>query len=403
MKVNHYITKVTILGILASLGPLAMDMYLPAFPAISKSLLTNIEHVQYTFTAYTIGFAIGQILYGPLSDNIGRKKVINFGLILYSVSCLMICFSDNFAQLFMFRLIQSLGAAAIMVTVPARVKDEFSGKEAAKVYSLVMLTMTLAPLIAPFLGSWLIYKFSWHSIFIFMFVVSLITLFFHQFVLYDVPNATIPTGKLFFMPIKHYMVVLKNKEALGYIFCHGFFTSGMLAFIAASPDVYMNYYNISVNMYPWIFACSIAAITLCSYLNTRLVDLLSVRIVILGGALCALTVSALTLIMIFLGLDNTIIIFIGSTIYLGCLGIISPNASALTLALFKDAAGTASAVSGAIRFSLASIATASLGLISIGGATPMFIIMCFSGLLSTLFLIIWSIYPWVKNKSNRAN
>jgi DHA1 family bicyclomycin/chloramphenicol resistance-like MFS transporter len=389
-------TKIFILGWLAALGPLAMDMYLPAFPAISSSIHRSIEDIQLTMTAYTLGFAFGQLFYGPLSDSIGRKKVINLGLLIYLISSLSICFSNSFNLLFILRLIQSLGAAAIMVTVPARVRDEFSAKEAAKVNSIIMLIITMAPLIAPIIGGWLLNVFPWSSIFVFMFIVSFAALIINILLLND-HRVVSPIVKKFNLPLKKYLEVIKNKKAMGYILCHGFFNSGMFAFITVSPYLYIEYYHVKVTNYGWFFAGSVAATSFASYFNSKLVNIISVKSLIIIGASVAFLASVISLCLLYFNIPALWVVFIGSCLYFACLGMISPNVNALALSLFKDSAGTASAVSGALRFGLVSVATAVVGLIKIPGPYPVFIIMAICGILSTGFLLFLSVKPSVHN------
>jgi DHA1 family bicyclomycin/chloramphenicol resistance-like MFS transporter len=281
-----------------------------------------------------------------------------------------------------------------MVTIPARVKDEFEGKEAAKVNSFVMLLMTLAPLIAPFIGSWMTRLFPWQSIFVFMLICSLVVFILQHFYLEDYKkiNSSIAYKKLQ-LPLKKYIEIFKNRQALGYIFCHGFFTSGMLAFIAASPYVYIDYYHVPISYYPWLFAVSIAAISVCSYFNTRLVEIFSVHYVIISGAILAFLSALITLLALLMGVSSLPIVIIDSTLYMGCLGIISPNANSLALTLFKESAGTASAVSGAIRFGLSSVSTSLLSIIALKGAIPMLTVMSIAGALSTIFLLRLAIIP----------
>lgn len=151
-----------ILGLLSAIGPFSIDMYLPAFDTIAKDFDTNIEKVQLSLTSFFIGIAIGQMIYGPLLDKYGRKKPLIVGLVIYVIASILCVLTRNVESLIVLRFIQALGSCAGMVASRAMVQDYYQGKEAARVFSLLMLVIAISPILAPSAGAFLLDHFDWH-------------------------------------------------------------------------------------------------------------------------------------------------------------------------------------------------------------------------------------------------
>ena len=158
---------ILILGALTCLGPMAIDLYLPAMPAIAKSMSEPLGSIQLTLSAYTIGFALGQVIFGPLSDRFGRRKLMLLGLVGYALTNFAASLAETATQLIAIRVLQALAGASVMVCIPAMVRDLFPRKECAKALSSILLVMTVAPLIAPILGGHILRLAGWESLFLF--------------------------------------------------------------------------------------------------------------------------------------------------------------------------------------------------------------------------------------------
>jgi len=176
MPKRKYFLLIVILGTVSALSPFSIDMYLPAFPAISADLHTSISHIQFSLTSFFIGISVGQLIYGPLVDRFGRKKPIYAGLVLYVIASAGCALTRSVHVLIWLRLVQALGSCAGMVASRALVRDLFKVEEIAKVFSLLMLVIAVSPLIAPTLGGYLSAAFGWHSIFLILGAIALVIL-----------------------------------------------------------------------------------------------------------------------------------------------------------------------------------------------------------------------------------
>src|SRR5689334_21346210 len=164
MTTSHH-RIATILGALVALGPLSIDMYLPAFPELARAFRTDAASVQITLASYFVGLAIGQAFYGALSDRLGRKPPLYAGLVLYILASLGCLLAATIEMLIALRFVQALGGCAAMVIARAIVRDQFDERESARVLSLLMLVMGVAPILAPLLGGWLVVHSGWQAIF----------------------------------------------------------------------------------------------------------------------------------------------------------------------------------------------------------------------------------------------
>jgi DHA1 family bicyclomycin/chloramphenicol resistance-like MFS transporter len=223
------------LALLSALTPLAVDMYLPAMPSIAGDFHVPIEIIQTTLSTYLFGFAIGQLFYGPLADSYGRKTVLVSGLVVYLIASSGIVFADSIEQFRWLRLLQAIGGGAASVVVNSLLRDLYSGSLFSKMMSYVVLSMTLAPLVAPLIGGQLIQWFSWHSIFV---VLALLTLFCLFVSLFGIKETLPPERRVAFnlqQVFTNYGLILRNRKVLGLMLCGGFNVSGMFAFLMRLP------------------------------------------------------------------------------------------------------------------------------------------------------------------------
>ncbi len=380
------------LGALTALGPLAIDLYLPAIPTIARDMNEPLSTIQFTLSAYTIGFALGQLIYGPMSDRFGRRKILFPGLIAYIITNALAAFCETGLQLIIVRILQAMAGAAVMVTIPAMVRDLFPRKESAKVMSSVLMVMTVAPLVAPLLGGQILKFAGWESLFLFLAILAGFA-----FILASIRiPETLSDDKKLIVPIsqigKTYLTILKNREAVGLILCHGFFFGGMFAFIAGSPFIYIELFGVKPENYGLLFGVNILGIMVTNMVNIRIINQFELFTLVKAGC-CVAAVSALILLTVSeLEIGGLTGLIIPIVCYVACISFTGPNSNALALSHFPKSAGTANAVAGALRFGIGGLATAVVGFFHDGSTLPMVMVMTTCGVLSVCSLTL------IKNK-----
>lgn len=384
-KINRKLV-VFILGILSAIGPFSIDMYLPAFTAIAKNFNTDVSFVGYSLTSYFVGICFGQLFYGPITDRFGRKKPLIAGLTLYTISSLGCALAPSIEILILLRLIQALGGCVGMVVSRAVIRDIFHHSQTAKVLSTMMLVMGVAPIIAPVIGGFVQAVFGWRVIFyslvaIGLFMIALVSLF--------LPESNINMGENSLHPLaigKSYWNVLKHPAFRSYGFASGILFSGLYAYIAGSPFVYMKLFDLTENQYGLAYGANALGLIigtqtnhflLKKYSSLRLTKIASFSQVIYGLILllCSLIIPQMHL-----------IVFVFVFLYLLFLGVLNPNTTALAINPFRKNAGSASSMIGFVQMLIGSIATALVSFFHNGTIFPMIIGMLL--LSSTGFLIL---------------
>ena len=376
------------LGALTALGPLAIDLYLPALPTIAKDMGEPLSQIQYSLSAYTIGFAVSQLLFGPLSDRFGRKKVMFPGIAAFIITNFMAALCADATQLIVVRVLQAIAAGAIMVTIPAMIRDLFPKEQVAKTLSSILLVMTVAPLMAPLAGGQILKYFGWESLFICLGVAGSLSLLLALARIKE----TLPTEHRLEIPpaqlVANYLTVARNREALGCMLCHAFFFGGMFAFITGSPFVYIELFHVPAEQYGLLFGVNILAMAATNMLNMRLVGRFQLLTIVRTGSLLSATVAFIALFNAWSGLGGLAGIMLPVVIYIACLSLTGPNSNALSLSHFPKSAGTANALAGALRFTIGGVASAMVGVLHDGTAMPMAMVMAVCGSLSVVSLLL---------------
>ncbi|WP_300450016.1 multidrug effflux MFS transporter [uncultured Helicobacter sp.] len=341
-----------ILAFMSSIAPLSTDMYLPALPNVSESFAVSDFYAQLSLAAFFIAFAFGQLIYGPLSDAFGRKKPLYVGLVLFITSSIGCVLVDSIYAFIVLRFFEALGGCAGVVIARAIVNDRFALKDAASVFALMMVISSLAPMLAPALGSILLGFFEWYSIFLTLFSLGIVLYILIIFVLKE----SAPKTKTSFSHheiIKHYKLILSDKIFMVYVLSGAFAMGALFAYITGSSFVFMNVFASDKNIYSLIFALNAIGLMICSTLNAKIVLKTSPEY-ILKKAFVAMSVFAC--ILIGAGMIGDFILFeMALFATLSSLGFLLPNLTTLAMARFKAYSGTASAVLGTIQFTLAGI------------------------------------------------
>ncbi len=376
------------LGLLSAMGAFSIDMYLPGFPDIARDLHTTVAHITLSITSFFIGISIGQMIYGPLLDKYGRKKPLYIGLAIYLVTSLACAFAPTANALIVIRFFQALGSCAGLVASRAYVRDIFPVSENAKVFSLLMLVLALSPIVAPTLGGYVSSSFGWQSIFYILATIAGLTLL---LVLIKLPEGRKPDLSISLLPrpiIHGFLEVAKVPQFYTYAFAGAIASSGLYAYIAGSPFVFMEMYHVSEKQYGWIFAIVAMGLIGASQVNTVLLRKYSSEQIIKATLFCQ-CLAGLALVLgtwfHFLGLYSTIFL---AWVFLSTQGFAFPNSSALCLAPFTKNAGTASALMGALQLGIGALSTALVSIFNNGTAMPMAAVMCCCAV-SSFLVLIW--------------
>ncbi|WP_374949383.1 multidrug effflux MFS transporter [Mucilaginibacter sp.] len=388
MTKQRYFIIILILGSLTALAPFSIDMYLPGFPEIARSLHTTTEKVALSLSTFFIGISAGQLLYGPLLDKYGRKKPLYFGLAVYIVASMGCYFSASIEQLIGLRFIQAVGSCAASVAAMAMVRDIFPPKDNAKVFALLILVLGASPMIAPTAGGYITDYFGWHAIFIVLTVMAILIMLAVVFGLNDDYK---PDSSISLKPapiLDSFKKVIVDPQFYTYAVCGGIGFSCLFAYVSASPLVFMDVFKVSSKAYGWIFAGLSVGFIGASQVNSRLVKTYKSEQIVNVTIPAMLIISVLFLLGAWqnlLGLAGTLVMIFG---VLACVGIISPNTSALSLAPFDKNAGVASALLGAFQMSIGSAVSVGVSLFPGKTAVPMAAIMVVSSFLALVMLVI---------------
>ncbi|WP_460136131.1 multidrug effflux MFS transporter [Pseudomonas sp. S1_E04] len=378
---------ILILGALSAFGPLAVDFYLPGFPAIALAFGTDEKHVQLTLASYFLGLSIGQLAYGPVADRFGRRIPLLFGASLFTLASLACAFAANLEWLIGARFVQALGGCAGMVIARAIVSDRCDAVQSAKVFSQLMLVMGLAPILAPMLGGLLVNLYGWQSIFISLTAFSALASIAVALGLPESMPATHPRQPLS-GALTQYRRLLGDRIFLGHALTGGIAMAGMFSYIAGSPFVFIKLYGVPPEHYGWLFGTNAAGFILVSQLNARLVGkkgpafLLS-RVIwmYLAAALALLAIAGLRT-------EQLWPLLVPLFICIACLGSITPNASACAMNGQWARAGSASALLGCLQFSVAAAAAALVGVLHDGTALPMALVISSCGALAVTLAML---------------
>jgi len=341
--INH-IYLIILLAILSAVAPVAVDTYIPSIPNMANDFNVSIDKIELTLPIFLIGFAIGQIFGGILSDTLGRKKSSLIGLLGFAFFSFIIIFSTHIYELWLYRFIEAFFGGLIVVNASAAVRDLFHGTQAAKVFSLIGTVRSLAPLLAPAIGAFIIHFYDWEAIFIFLTLYALIVAFF----VYKDFEETYTYTKT--KALESYKIVLTHKKAMKIMLVLALGFSGMFVFIAKSSFIYIEYFGISTNWFPFYFGISIVSLMLLIRVNIKLLETYP-SIVLVKFAVGFQIVVAL----LFMALSQDINVYgtvVLTALFIGMNAFIYGNCTALALESFSKNAGVASSVIGVVQFGI---------------------------------------------------
>ncbi|UZE29777.1 multidrug effflux MFS transporter [Pseudomonas asplenii] len=378
---------ILILGALSAFAPLAIDFYLPGFPAMAVAFGTDEKHIQLTLAVYFFGLSIGQLVYGPLADRFGRRGPLLVGVALFTVASLVCAFAPSLEWLIAARFLQALGGCAGTVISRAMVSDKCDAIGSAKVFSQLMLVTGLAPILAPMLGGVLVNLYGWQSIFIVLTLFSALSAFAVAFGLPESLPVDQPRQPLS-GALRQYGRLLSDRVFVGHALTGGIAIAGMFAYIAGSPFVFIKLYGIPAEHYGWLFGSNAAGFILVAQVNARLLGKLGPAL-LLARAVWVYVAAGLSLLGISL-LHTTQLwpLLVPLFICIASLGCIVPNAAACAMRGQGARAGSASAMFGCLQFSVAAGAASLVGLLHDGSATPMALVIALCGVLAVTVAMV---------------
>ncbi|EJK6693359.1 multidrug effflux MFS transporter [Campylobacter coli] len=366
---------IVILALMSSIAPLSTDMYLPALSHVEQSFQTNSFLTQLSIASFFIAFALGQLIYGPLSDIFGRKIPALVGIFFFIVSSLFCMIIDDIYAFIALRFFEALGGCAGVVIARAIVNDLFEIKEAAGIFALMMVFSSLAPMLSPTFGGILLEYFSWHSIFATLFALGILLFLMILFGLKE--SAPHLKNKKFshHEAMKSYKFVLSDKRFLVYILCASFALAAMFAYITGSSFVFTQFFSLSEQKFALLFGANALGFVIFANINARLV-LKYESEKILAKALMIMFISTVILLVNAFFHPNFLLFQLSIFTSIAMLGFITPNTTTLAMARFKEHSGTASAVLGTVQFGFAGLISFVVGAINANTPIILAFVMC---------------------------
>lgn len=397
---------IAILGAIAAIGPLSIDMYLPGFPTIAEDLNTSISLVNWSLTAYFLGISVGQFIYGPLLDRYGRKNPLLIGFAIYTLAAVGCALAPGINALIAFRLLLALGGCVGMVAARAIIRDSFESNEVARAFSSLILVMGVAPILAPSLGGVVIEYLDWRAIF---WILTLYSALLFLLIYTSLPETHSPdtTVSLRFKKVgRSYYQVLQNTQFLIYAVAGSVGMAALFTYISGAPFVFMEIMGYGESVFGWLFGANALFFVVGSQVNRALLRKFEIL------PLTRISSVVATAAMLFLGFQVSQGIPSNTTFLLNLfsftffLGLINPNLQALALDPFRKSAGRASALMGSMRMLAGAMSSGLVGLLHNGTAWPMVGIM--AGSIGIVTLIMWSsasgnsLYPQTESSSSSS-
>ncbi|WP_321369969.1 multidrug effflux MFS transporter [uncultured Draconibacterium sp.] len=335
-----------VLGGLMAFTSLSTDIYLPAMPQMQIDLQGDIE---LTVTGFLIGFAIAQIIWGPISDRYGRKMPLVIGLILFMIGSVGCAFSQTIGQILVARVVQALGACVGPMLSRAMVRDMLDSKKAAEMLSTLMILMALAPIFGPLIGGQMLKFTSWQSIFWLLTIIGGIMLISLKKLPETLPKENRQSTSLW-NAFKKYGVLLRNRRFMAYTLCVSFFYVGVYAFVAGSPEIYITYFGVEPQHYGWLFALNIFGIVSLSFANRILVRKFSLDLLLRVATAIAMVAGLVLVVLVKLQVGGIYGVVVPVFFFFSMNGIIAATTTAAALDKVPEMAGAAAALLGSLQY-----------------------------------------------------
>jgi DHA1 family bicyclomycin/chloramphenicol resistance-like MFS transporter len=367
----RFLKMALVLGLLSAIGPFAIDMYLPALPAIGASLGAEIGAVQWSLTAFFLALAVGQPFYGPVSDMVGRRAPLVFGLVLFAVASVGCALAGDIHTLIALRFAQGLGAAAGMAIPRAVVRDLHTGNDAARLMALLMLVFSVSPILAPLAGSAVIALAGWRAVFWFVCVAALAGVVLIATSLRETRPAADRVESSFASAMAAYALLLRDRHYLGLVFIGSFAMAGFFTYLANSSFVMIGHYGLTPTTYSIAFGVNAAAFIAVSQFTGALGERFGLVRVVKGGVAGCCAVMVAMFGYYAAGGDALWVLIVLYFVASGCMGLVIPTTAVLALERHGAIAGTASALLGTLQMLTGAIVMGVVGLFTDGTPLPM--------------------------------
>ncbi len=379
----RHIELLILLGALQAFAPLSIDMYLPAMPVMERVFHASAGAVQSTMVTFLLGFALGQSLYGPITDRFGRKPPLYASLLLFILSSAACALSPSIPWIAAFRIVQAVAACGGSVVSRAMVRDLFPPEELRRIFSMLVLVLGVSPVIAPLIGSYLLLWFGWKAAFVTQALLGCVCLVGMHFRLPESLAHDAMRPLRLDIIRSSYEQLMKDKTFLGASVVCGFSSAGTFAYITSAPFVFINLYKVPTERFGWLFGAIAAGMVVASQINGRMPHRIPLWRVLRLANLVQLASGLLLLGSVLTGIGGLPGVFAGVFAYVSAQGFVFPNGSAIAMMRHGKIAGTASALLGTNQFLIAAVATIFLAFLD-NPAVPMALVIAASGIASTL-------------------
>jgi MFS transporter, DHA1 family, multidrug resistance protein len=372
---RHYLQLVLVLGTLIALGPLTIDMYLPAFPSLAEDLATSDSAVQLTLTGMLGGLAVGQLVIGPLSDAFGRRAPLLLGLTTHAAASLVCAIAPNIYVLSGVRVVQGFAGAAISVVAMATVRDLFSGVAVARIMSRLMLVIGLAPILAPSIGGLILQWTQWRGIFVVLAVAALVLIGVAFLGLRETLPPERRRSAAIVPTLLTYRSLLRDTTFVALVLMGGLVFSSLFVYVSGASFVLQGTYGLSEQAFGLVFGVNAAALTAFSQVNPLLIRRFGPTNVLTGAILLSMVASGAIVVAGATGVGGLAGVLVPLGLVLGAAGLAMPNTPALALTRHGEAAGTAAALLGCVQFGVGALVAPVVGLLGSSSAVPMGAVM----------------------------
>jgi MFS transporter, DHA1 family, multidrug resistance protein len=380
----RHLELLILLGALQAFAPLSIDMYLPAMPVMQQVFHASAAAVQSTMVTFLLGFALGQSLYGPITDRFGRKPPLYGSLLLFIASSAACALSPSLGGIAAFRLVQAVAACGGSVVSRAMVRDLFPPAELRRVFSMLVLVLGISPVVAPLIGSYLLLWFGWKAAFVTQALLGCVCLAGMHFRLPESLSHDAKRPLRVDLITSAYAQLVRDKTFLGASVVCGFSSAGTFAYITSAPFVFISLYKVPTERFGWLFGAIAAGMVVASQINGRMPHRVPVWRVLRTANLVQLAAGVLLLASVVTGTGGLAGVFATVFAYVSAQGFVFPNGSAIAMMRHGKIAGTASALLGTNQFLIAAVATIFLGFLD-NPAVPMAVVIAASGIASALF------------------
>ncbi|MET7862259.1 multidrug effflux MFS transporter [Micromonospora taraxaci] len=386
MTNRQRVQLVLVLGALIAIGPLTIDMYLPALPAITAGLQTTETAVQLTLTGTLVGLALGQLLIGPLSDVVGRRIPLLAGLAAHIVASVLCVFAPNIEVLGALRVLQGLGVAAATVVATAVVRDLFSGASFARIFSRLMLVMGLAPILAPTLGSGLLRWTEWRGVFAALAVLGALLIIVAALQLQEtLPVARRRHGGVA-ATLRDYRGLFNDRAFVGLVLVAGLAMAALFAYVSGSSFVLQREYGLDEQEFGVAFGAGAVGLIAATQFNVRLLRRYTPQQILVSALIAGTAAGLLLVLFAATGFGGLGTLLAALWLVLAAAGLALPNAPALAMSRHSEAAGTAAALLGAVQFGIGALSAPLAGLFGTG-SVPMAIVIA-GGMAAALVVML---------------